>query len=399
MSDVSFIQLHFLTPYHASLLNRDDVGLAKRIPFGGKSRIRVSSQCLKRHWRTYEGEYSLNSITDEIDQLEMSVRSRRIFKTEIADPLIEEGHNREIVYTAIEQIADKVLGVNIDKKSKTENEDIEIETNQLIILGRPEINYLKNLVRKIVDESDSVNSAKKKSKKIVKDKEMKKNLKALDYASGLDAALFGRMVTSDILARGDAAIHVAHAFTVHGEETETDYFTAVDDLAQEAGELGSGHLNETELASGLYYGYVVIDVPQLISNLEGVSREHWNSVDTDLTSKVIRNLVHTIATVSPGAKLGSTAPYSRANVLIAEVGSSQPRTLANAFLNPVSASDSERNSISALKEHLQRLDRMYKKKEERKIVSIFDVDEEFPADRVESIEEMSNWLRDWIRSN
>ena len=32
---------------------------------------------------------------------------------------------------------------------------------------------------------------------------------------GLDAALFGRMTTGDMLARCDAAIHVAHAFTVH----------------------------------------------------------------------------------------------------------------------------------------------------------------------------------------
>jgi hypothetical protein len=48
--------------------------------------------------------------------------------------------------------------------------------------------------------------------------------------AGLEAALFGRMVTSDPDANTDAAIHVAHAFTVHREEAETDYFTVVDDL-------------------------------------------------------------------------------------------------------------------------------------------------------------------------
>lgn len=48
-----FLQIHFLTSYHASLLNRDDVGLAKRIRFGGHDRLRVSSQCLKRHWREW----------------------------------------------------------------------------------------------------------------------------------------------------------------------------------------------------------------------------------------------------------------------------------------------------------------------------------------------------------
>ena len=68
-------------------------------------------------------------------------------------------------------------------------------------------------------------------------KEHGNNLKALKTAAGLDAALFGRMVTSDVLSRGDSAVHVAHAFTVHGEETESDYFTAVDDLTGEAKEL------------------------------------------------------------------------------------------------------------------------------------------------------------------
>ena len=46
-----FLQIHTLTAYPASLLNRDDAGLAKRIPFGNAQRLRVSSQCLKRHWR------------------------------------------------------------------------------------------------------------------------------------------------------------------------------------------------------------------------------------------------------------------------------------------------------------------------------------------------------------
>ena len=46
-----FIQIHWLSSYPATLLNRDDAGQAKRVPFGGKTRSRVSSQCLKRHWR------------------------------------------------------------------------------------------------------------------------------------------------------------------------------------------------------------------------------------------------------------------------------------------------------------------------------------------------------------
>src|SRR3546814_413592 len=132
------------------------------------------------------------------------------------------------------------------------------------------------------------------------------------------------MVTSDILARVDAAVHVSHAFTVHAEESEPDYFTAVDDLAQEAGEPGSGHINVTELTSGLFYGYVVIDLQELVDNMSG---------DTVLAARAVEHLVHLIATVSPGAKRGSTAPYGYAEILLVEAGARQPRSLANAFLD------------------------------------------------------------------
>ena len=51
MTTPRFLQIHTLHSYPAALLNRDDSGLAKRMPFGGAVRTRISSQCLKRHWR------------------------------------------------------------------------------------------------------------------------------------------------------------------------------------------------------------------------------------------------------------------------------------------------------------------------------------------------------------
>ena len=56
-----FLQIHTLHSYPAALLNRDDSGLAKRLSFGGSVRTRVSSQCLKRHWRTADDEFALHS--------------------------------------------------------------------------------------------------------------------------------------------------------------------------------------------------------------------------------------------------------------------------------------------------------------------------------------------------
>ena len=46
-----FLQLHLLTAYGPSNLNRDDTGRPKSAVFGGALRLRVSSQSLKRAWR------------------------------------------------------------------------------------------------------------------------------------------------------------------------------------------------------------------------------------------------------------------------------------------------------------------------------------------------------------
>jgi CRISPR system Cascade subunit CasC len=49
-----FIQLHLLTSYPPANLNRDDTGNPKTARVGGVERLRVSSQSLKRAWRTSE---------------------------------------------------------------------------------------------------------------------------------------------------------------------------------------------------------------------------------------------------------------------------------------------------------------------------------------------------------
>ena len=48
----TFIQLHLLTSYPPANLNRDDLGRPKTAVMGGAQRLRISSQSLKRAWRT-----------------------------------------------------------------------------------------------------------------------------------------------------------------------------------------------------------------------------------------------------------------------------------------------------------------------------------------------------------
>lgn len=106
---------------------------------------------------------------------------------------------------------------------------------------------------------------------------------------------------------------------------ESDYFIAADDLARDE-ETGADTIQETELISGLFCGYVVVDLPALIDNLGG---------DRRLAGEVLHNLVYLVAEISPGAKLGSTAPYSQASFPLLEAGDRQPRSLAEAFRDPV----------------------------------------------------------------
>ena len=370
-SMTSFIQIHTLTPYAATLLNRDDVGRAKRLPFGGASRIRVSSQCLKRHWREAASEWGLKGL-----QQPMSVRSRRTFVQEIAQPLVDEGYDRTAVIVVLDALKAQFLGeskkakaARADKKTKAagSTDDLDIlRTEQIIVLGRPEIAYLKSLAAEILKEAPDAPAAEKAVEDRLKDKDLKRNVEGLRLAAGLDAALFGRMVTSDILARGDAAIHVAHSFTVHAEEAEPDYFTAVDDLTSEAGELGAGLIQTSELTSGLFYGYAVVDVGLLVKNL---------SNDADLAAEAVRRLVGLIATTSPGAKRGSTAPYGYADLVLVEAGERQPRSLANAFQKAVPlAGDVRQAAADALTGHLKRFDGVYGRGETRKAASLLDLD-------------------------
>ncbi|WP_024513363.1 type I-E CRISPR-associated protein Cas7/Cse4/CasC [Bradyrhizobium sp. ARR65] len=342
-----FLQIHWLTSYPATLLNRDDSGLAKRLPFGDTLRTRVSSQCLKRHWRTVDDEWSLRRIGPE-----MAVRSRETPERRIL-PAMQEANagTADVMAATVAAIAEQLYGSKAAEQSK----------RPVLLLGEPEIRYLSDKAIEIGKAAKDANAADQAVKTLFK--EERGNLSALRRQgvlnAGLETALFGRMVTSDPEANTDAAIHVAHAFTVHGEAAESDYFTVIDDLAHEGSSACTAGLFDTELSSGLFYGYVVVDVPLLVSNLGD---------DVGLGSKVVQHLIHLIAKVSCGAKRGSTAPYSYAELMLVETGDRQPRTLANAFRQPVNARSSA--AFVALFNHIEKLDRTYGAHEIRGHLSI-----------------------------
>lgn len=368
MPDVRFLQIHSLHGYSSALLNRDDSGLAKRIRYGGRVRTRISSQCLKRHWRVADSDYALQKI----DGVAASVRSREIVSRRVIQPLRENGRHDPEVIKAIE--ATFQVAVYGDKGDTRSN-------RQPLLLGEPEIAYLAGEARKVAQENATdAKAAEAAAKAWVKNS--KANMKELRancaLPGGIAAALFGRMVTSDVEANIDAAVHVAHAFTVHAEESESDYFTVVDDL-QPADDEGADHIGETELTSGLFYGYTVLDRGMLLENLGG---------DTAVAGQVAERLVSLIATVSPGAKLGPTAPYGYARWMFVEGGDRQPRSLAEAFREPCKAEAGE--ATRKAQEYVTKLDAAYETGEARKLMSLDDA--AMPGtDRVPSLKSLAEW--------
>ncbi|RLC19736.1 MAG: type I-E CRISPR-associated protein Cas7/Cse4/CasC [Deltaproteobacteria bacterium] len=350
-----FLQIHYLTSYHATLLNRDDAGLAKRIPFGGTVRLRVSSQCQKRHWREW--------LAPRAD-LPTGIRSRHFFDREIRRRLVDEaGMAPEFAHELVFALG-KGLLTAAGEKDALDKETLAMK--QPVLFGKPEADYLVELLKEAAGAGDGKAAVAEVRERIRKDK---KNFKALmrqagfgDPVAGVDGAMFGRFVTSDILARVDAPVHVAHAFTTHALDTEVDFFTVVDDLSEE--ETGAAHANDMELGAGIFYGYVVVDVPLLVSNLTGADPLDWKQQDPGSAKRILDLLIHAVAEVSPGAKLGATAPYARAEHLVLETGRAQPRSLSNAFLEPVSLGGRAhpmKESVRAMASHIDALEGMYGK--------------------------------------
>ncbi|MCX8499409.1 MAG: type I-E CRISPR-associated protein Cas7/Cse4/CasC, partial [Caulobacteraceae bacterium] len=185
MAEPRFLQIHFLAPYTAALLNRDDAGLAKRLPYGGHLRTRISSQCLKRHWRLAEDKHALGKVTVDAN----SYRSR-----ETVDRKILADLSIETPEAVLKPIRDALLTAVYGEKGTDK------KSRQPLILGAPEVAYLAAEARRLVERAGGDAKAAQEAAKDWQ-KSAKENLsamrKSIALPGGLTAALFGRMVTSD----------------------------------------------------------------------------------------------------------------------------------------------------------------------------------------------------------
>lgn len=322
--DTMFVQTHWLTFYPPSNLNRDELGRPKTAIVGDTPRLRISSQSLKRAWRTsatFESE--LNG--------HIGTRTKRI-GLEAKETLVKEGVGAE----EAEKWAAKIANV-FGKVAKG-----GIATEQLVHISPAEQQAVNDLV-----------SIAAKHKREPTEDELKLLRKD---AMAVDIAMFGRMLADATDYNVDASVQVAHAFTVHPVSVEEDYFTAVDDLKPASDDAGAAHIGVNEFGAGIFYGYVCIDRTGLVENLGG---------DQRLAERAISALMKAIATVGPAGKQNSFASRAAASYMLVEKGSHQPRSLALAFLDGVRKQPLMSSSIESLRDHLARHDKAYGTGEEQ----------------------------------
>lgn len=347
----NFINFHILISHSPSCLNRDDMNMQKSAIFGGKRRVRISSQSLKRTMR--KSDYY------EANLGEVSIRSRKLelLKDDFVTAFqgdFDEGTIKE----ALERFA-KTKSSSDDADDETETEETEQVAPDKKIAVAPWIKEEFRIICQVVkdvrhqgltaaetakaqQDFEKQKGKKKKevgffidaafAKKIEKQLETKREALLKAIGSAVDVALSGRMATSGLMTTVDGALALAHVITTHAVDADIDWFTAVDDLQEQ----GSGHLDTQEFSSGVFYRYASLNLKQLQLNLGLIPtiKAPETAESRGRALEIAASLLHMMTTETPSAKQQSFAAHNLADLAMVSF-SDLPVSLANAFEEPV----------------------------------------------------------------
>ncbi len=221
------IEYHILQSFPVTCLNRDDVGAPKTAIIGGVTRARVSSQCWKRQVRLALPQFGIK----------LGTRTKQA-ATMFAQACQHAGANEEQAQACGEGIAKLIID------------------DTLLFISDSEATAFAAYA-----QENGFDVSKLKDKELAKI--AKKSINpAVD---ALDIALFGRMVAKAADMNVEAAASFAHAISTHRVSNEVEFFTALDDLAEEP---GSAHMGSLEFNSATYYRYISLDLGQLAQTLD-----------------------------------------------------------------------------------------------------------------------------------
>ncbi|MBC3179747.1 type I-E CRISPR-associated protein Cas7/Cse4/CasC [Corynebacterium lujinxingii] len=301
------IDIHALQTVPPSLINRDDTGAPKSAIFGGVPRQRVSSQSWKRAIRRY--------FEENFDAQQIGDRSKRL-PEKIAQRLIDAGVEQDEAIKRVEDLF-KAAGIKTAIEKPKKNDDSEEKPSPY-----PRTGYLLFLSQQQIDRAveellarDGEKPSKAEAKAI------------LDTDHSVDMAMFGRMVADDAAYNVDASVQVAHAIGIHGSTPDFDYFTAVDDLAEEGEETGAGMIGTVQMMSSTMYRYATI-------NFDGL-RKNLDSVDT--ARLAAEHFIEAFVSSMPTGKINTFANQTLPELVYVAVRDTRPISLVNAFEVPVEA--------------------------------------------------------------
>lgn len=361
------VELHLLQNFPPANLNRDDTGQPKDTDFGGVRRARVSSQCIKRSIRQ-SGPFE-RRFADRI-----ATRTKRV-EQELVPRLTTLGYDETAAADLTAAVLDDLLGWDAERG----------ETKVLFYVGPEELDRLAELThehaetiggaigerRRLHDDTDGMPD-KKKAK--AADDAVAKAAKQIGEAfraerqgrvRSVDVALFGRMLAQVPGMNIEAASQVAHAISTHALDQDFDFYTAVDDLkaaADDAEDKGAGMVGTTGFNSSCYYRYALVDAEQLAANLaEGAGSV--TAADRGLAAEAVGAFLEGAIEAIPTGKQNAFAAQTPPVLVLAVVtdGTAAPRSLANAFAQPVRPGGEgvEAESVRQLDEHWDALRDMY----------------------------------------
>ena len=307
-------EIHMLKNYPPTNLNRDDTGAPKTCLFGGVMRGRVSSQCLKRSWRTSP------SFRAEIGDENLGIRTRKL-PVLVAEKLVEMGVTQEFA----DAIQPRLTGIGNKEGKETKDGNA---TAQVIFYANEDIAAVAETVKALLENCKTVKDVQK-----LKAKDIQAAVTGADVRPvTLDIALFGRMVTSDAFRDVEASMQVAHAISTNKVSVESDYFTAMDDMLSGSSmdELGAAMIGDVDFNASCYYVYASVDTDALAENLKYAENTE------EIARKAIPALIRAMAFTDPSGKQNSFAGHVVPSVVMVECKEKKiPTSMVNAFVEPV----------------------------------------------------------------
>ena len=328
----TYVDIHVIQSLPPSCINRDDSGSPKSAVYGGVRRLRVSSQSWKRAVRLY--------FKNHLNTSNLGTRTKhlaQIIATQIGE--IDSGLSETALTLAI-----KAINAAADKNKKiiaVDNKgNFKKESTPLFFASPEQVRRTAELV------VTSQQTGKRLSKKEVQ--------QTLSAQSGIDIALFGRMVASTPVLNVDAACQVAHAISTHAAENEYDFFTAVDDekSRSEEEDAGAGMMGTVEFSSATMYRYATVNIDMLRHNLG----------DGQAALRALEVFIRGFCLSMPTGKQNTFANRTVPEAVVVAVREDQPVSLAGAFEEAVPADAAHgytARSVQALARHAATIEDNY----------------------------------------